>query len=116
MSSRRRRDLVYWAFIGHRLSGLALALFLPLHFLMLGLALQGAAAMDAMLVYTDLPLVKIGEWGLMSLLTIHLVFGARLLLLEFGAWSDIREMRAGWIVCGAGAALTVGLVFAIGAG
>ena len=37
----------HWAFIAHRLSGVALALFLPFHFLMLGLALDGAAAFDA---------------------------------------------------------------------
>lgn len=107
----RRRDLAYWAFVGHRLSGLALALFLPLHFLMLGLALEGAGAMDVMLVDTELPLVKAAEWGLVVLLVIHLAFGARILLLEFGTWSDIRDMRAGWIVWGAGAALAIGLIF-----
>ena len=38
-----RREPGYRAFIAHRLSGLALAIFLPLHFLALGLALATAA-------------------------------------------------------------------------
>ena len=33
----------YWAFIGHRVSGLLLAIFLPFHFLALGLALSCSA-------------------------------------------------------------------------
>ena len=37
----------------HRLSGLALAVFLPLHFWALGQALQGDAALDGFLRFTD---------------------------------------------------------------
>ena len=36
----------FWAAIVHRLSGLALGAFLPLHFLALGTALSGAAGLD----------------------------------------------------------------------
>ena len=45
----------------HRLSGLALAIFLPLHFLALGLAIQGEARLQTFLRWTDQPLVKAAE-------------------------------------------------------
>src|SRR6266704_956210 len=38
---RNRGHAAYWAFLVHRISGLALALFLPLHFTALAQALQG---------------------------------------------------------------------------
>lgn len=79
----RQGQISYYAAIAHRLSGIALACFLPLHFLSLGLALEGAESMDAWLAYTDLPLVKFGEWGLVVLLTLHMVLGLRVLLLEW---------------------------------
>ena len=84
----------YWAFVGHRLSGVALAVFLPLHFLMLGLALEGAAALDAMLVLTDQPLVKFAEFGLVFLLAVHFFGGLRLLALELLPWSPRHKTYA----------------------
>ena len=48
-----RNHAGYWAFLVHRLSGLGLALFLPLHFLVLGTAIEGAAALDGVLTMED---------------------------------------------------------------
>ena len=45
----------------HRISGLALACFLPLHFLALGLAIDGEARLDGFLKWTANPLVKLAE-------------------------------------------------------
>lgn len=104
----------YWAFVAHRLSGVALALFLPFHFLMLGLALDGAAALDAGLAYTDMPLVKAAEWGLVVLLSAHLLLGLRLLVLEFLPWRSGGDTRTGLVWLGAGGALAAGLVFLAG--
>lgn len=108
-----RNHRAYWAFVGHRISGLALAAFLPLHFLTLGLALEGAAALDRFLVYAELPLVKLAEWGLVVLLSVHLFFGTRLLALELLPWRD-GNARVGWILPGALAALVVGAAFGAG--
>ena len=47
-----------------RLSGIALAAFLPLHFLALASALRGADALDSILAVTRHPLVKAAECGL----------------------------------------------------
>jgi len=108
-----RNHKAYWAFLGHRLSGLALAVFLPFHFLALGLALE-QAALDQFLAWTDLAVVKLAEWGLVTLLALHLMFGLRLLVLEFLPWPG-GDVRLGWILPGLGTALVVGLVFLIGA-
>ena len=103
-----RRGAGYRAFLAHRVSGLALAVFLPAHFLALGLALEGAEPLDRFLAFADLPLVKAAEWGLVVLLAIHLVLGARLLMLELGPW---RGMRTAWIGWAAGIAAAIGLAF-----
>lgn len=107
---RARSHPAYWAFLVHRLSGVALALFLPLHFLALGQALHGAAALDGFLRWTDRPLFKFAEWGLVVLLSLHLVGGLRLLLIEFGSWSGPRKS---WIAGAAGAGVLMGLAFAL---
>lgn len=104
-----RRHAGFAAFVIHRVSGVLLALFLPLHFLALGLALEGAEPLDAFLAFAELPLVKAAEWGLVVLLTVHLGFGLRILALEFLPWHGARK---GWIAWGAGAALAAGLAFA----
>ena len=105
-----RRSTGYRAFLAHRLSGLALVLFVPLHFLALGLALEGAEPLDRFLSFADLPLVKAAEWGLVVLLAVHLSLGVRLLVLELGPW---RGLRIGWIGWAAGVAAATGLAFLV---
>ena len=103
-----RRHAGYKAFLAHRISGLALAVFLPLHFLALGLALEGEAKLQQFMVFTDHPVVKVAEWGLVILLGLHLMLGLRLVVLELGPWKGPRH---GWINWGAGTAVAVGLAF-----
>lgn len=103
-----RRSAGYRAFLAHRLSGLALALFLPLHFLALGLALEGAEPLDRFLAFAELPFVKVAEWGLVVLLALHLSLGTRLMVLELGAW---RGLRIAWIGWAGGVAAAIGLAW-----
>jgi len=109
-----RNHKAYWAFIGHRVSGLALAVFLPFHFLALGLALEGAAPLDGFLKFAELPLVKVAEWGLVIFLGLHLAFGIRLLVLEFFPWRATNDARLSWVGWGTGLAMLVGVVFLMG--
>ena len=89
------RGHVLWiAALVHRLSGLALAIFLPLHFLALGLAMNGEARLDSLLRWTDAPLVKLSEGGLVFLLLVHLLGGLRLLVLENLEWHDGQKQLA----------------------
>ena len=108
--SRARRHPSWWAFAVHRLSGLALALFLPAHFWALGQALKGAAALDGFLHVADQPLFKFGEWGLVVLLALHMAGGVRLLLIEFGPWSGLRK---DWIAASLGVGALTGLAYAL---
>lgn len=72
----------------HRISGLALAIFLPIHFYVLGLAFRGGAHLDKFLRWSDQPLVKLAEGGLVFLLTVHLLGGLRVLVIENLEWRD----------------------------
>ena len=107
---RARAHPAYWAFLMHRLSGLALALFLPLHFWALGQALHGAAALDGFLKLADQPLFKLAEWGLVVLLALHMMGGVRLLLIEFGSGAGLRK---NWIAGAVGFAAATGMAFAL---
>ncbi len=106
---RARGNIGYAAFVAHRISGVCLALFLPVHFWALGTSLKGAAALDQFLSWTDMPLFKFGEWGLVVLLTIHLGCGTRLLLIEFGRWQGLRK---GWIAIAIAMSALVGALLA----
>lgn len=107
---RARAHSAYWAFLLHRLSGLALAAFLPLHFWALGQALLGTAALDGFLRLADQGLFKLAEWGLVVLLSLHMMGGVRLLLIEFGSASGLRK---NWIAGAAGFAAAAGMAFAL---
>jgi len=95
-----------WVALVHRVSGIALALFLPAHFWVLGQGLE----MDRLLRWTEQPLVKAAEWVLVVLLAAHLGGGLRVLALEFLPWRDWQKS-----LTAAAAALTLGwgLAFAL---
>ncbi|HKA40336.1 MAG TPA: succinate dehydrogenase [Burkholderiales bacterium] len=105
---RARNHPAYWAFVVHRASGVLLALFLPLHFWALGLALRAEAALDSFLRWSEQPLVKASETLLVLLLAAHMAGGLRLLALEFLPW---RDWHKGWLAAAAGGTLAAGLAF-----
>ena len=95
MTRMAHRTGVLWiAALVHRLSGLALAIFLPLHFLALGLAIQGEARLESFLRWSDAPLVKLAESGLVFLLLVHMLGGLRLLVIENLDWRDGQKQLA----------------------
>lgn len=107
---RARRHPGFLLAMAHRLSGIALAAFLPLHFLLLGQALQGAAALDGALRLVDMAPFKVAEWLLVVLLAVHAACGLRVLVIEFRPWSGSRKNWAAAIV---GVAIAAGLAFAL---
>ncbi|MYN12356.1 succinate dehydrogenase, cytochrome b556 subunit [Pusillimonas sp. TS35] len=107
---RARRHTSWVAFAVHRVSGLLLTLFLPVHFWTLSLALKGEAALDNALRWYQAPAYKFGEWALVLLLTVHALGGIRILLLEFKPWQGARKNL---VRMAFGAAAAVSAVFVV---
>jgi len=106
----RRANLLWIAALVHRLSGLALAAFLPAHFLVLGLAINGAANLDGFLRWTDLPIVKVTESALIFLLVVHMLGGLRLLLVENFSW---RNWQARFVASVGAVSIVLAVVFLV---
>jgi fumarate reductase subunit D len=92
----------------HRLSGIALAIFLPMHFIALGMALGGADAFQSFIGVTHNVFVRVAEWGLVTALGMHMALGIRVLAIEFFA---VRERSAIAVSACVACSLTVGLLF-----
>jgi fumarate reductase subunit D len=110
-ASHKQRGFV--AAMLHRLSGIALAIFLPLHFLALATALNGADSLDAFLQVTRQPIVATAELGLVAALAVHMTLGLRLLAIEF---FDFREKTIAVLSICTAAVFAVGLAFIINLG
>lgn len=103
------RQPLFWAKQSHRVSGLVLAFFLPVHFWALGHALQGAGALGRVLKMADSPFYKVSEWVLVLLLVIHLTGGLRIMWMEKLGISESLKDALTWC---AGFSLLVSLIFA----
>jgi fumarate reductase subunit D len=84
--------------------------FLPFHFLALGLALDGEARLGGFLRWTENPVVKVAEFGLVFLFTVHLLGGLRILAIENLPWRGYQKPLA---LAAAAAALAIALAFLI---
>jgi fumarate reductase subunit D len=110
-ASRRKPGFV--AALLHRLSGVALAVFLPMHFLALATSLGGADRLESFLELTHNPFVRFAEWGLVIALALHMALGLRVLAIEF---AGVRERTAVTVSLAGAAAAAVGLIFLMSAG
>jgi fumarate reductase subunit D len=97
----------------HRLSGIALAIFVPFHFLALATALNGADALDSFLSLADTPLVRLSETGLVAALAMHMALGLRILAIEF---LGVRERTITAVSACIGVGFAFGLSFLLNAG
>ncbi len=89
-----RAHPLWFAYIAHRLSGLALAVFLPLHFWVLAMAMTDPVRLDGFLHLTESNVVKLAEFGLVFLLAIHMFGGLRLMAMEWLPWSASQKTLA----------------------
>jgi succinate dehydrogenase subunit D len=92
----------------HRLSGIALAIFLPMHFVALGMALGGADSLQSFLGVTHNLFVRVAEWGLVTALGLHMALGIRVLAIEWLAMQARGAIVVSWCVA---CSVTVGLLF-----
>ena len=109
--ARARGHPAYWAFVVHRISGLVLTLFLPVHFFALSQALARPAALDDFLAWTRQPVVKFAETVLVLALAAHLAGGVRLLFVEFVGWRAEWQKTA--LAAAGAAAIAYALLFAL---
>ncbi|MCP4432020.1 MAG: succinate dehydrogenase, cytochrome b556 subunit [Gammaproteobacteria bacterium] len=107
MIKPHRNQPLWYAFILHRFSGIALAVFLPLHFYVLGLSINNSKDFDKVMHWAEQPWVKLAEFGLVFLLAVHLFGGLRLLALEFLPWRSSQKTYA---------AIAVALAFLLATG
>ena len=94
MNVPARAHPLWLAFIAHRISGIGLALFLPLHFWVLAMAISNPARLDGFLHLTEDRIVKLAEFGLVFLLAIHMFGGLRLMAMEWLPWSTPQKTMA----------------------
>jgi len=73
----------FLAAIVHRVAGIALAVFLPIHFWALSGALNGADFLDRFIQVANKPLVKFAEGAIVVALALHMALGLRVLAIEF---------------------------------
>jgi len=89
-----RAHPLWLAYILHRLSGLGLALFLPLHFWVLAMAMTNPAKLDGFLGMTDHTAMKMAEFVLVFLLSVHMFGGLRLMAMEWLPWTQTHKTLA----------------------
>jgi len=89
-----RAHPLWLAYILHRLSGLGLALFLPLHFWVLAMAMTNPSKLDGFLRLTDSTVIKMAEFVLVFLLAVHMFGGIRLMAMEWMPWTHQHKTLA----------------------
>ena len=78
------------AWLVHRISGIALALYLALHIMVLS-SISDKAAFDKFMVMTDSLPVRLMELALMGTVAAHALNGLRLMMLEAGLPSRYQK-------------------------
>ncbi|HEV2280757.1 MAG TPA: succinate dehydrogenase, cytochrome b556 subunit [bacterium] len=73
-----------YLFLLHRISGVALILYLPVHIWFTAQRLAGPAAWDATMRVFDRPVFVIGEFLILAAFVFHALNGIRLVLAHFG--------------------------------
>jgi len=91
MKALARSHPLWLAYILHRVSGVLLALFLPLHFWVLSMAITQPQKLDSFLLLADSGAVKLAEFGLVFLLAVHMFGGLRLIALEWLPWTASQK-------------------------
>jgi succinate dehydrogenase / fumarate reductase cytochrome b subunit len=86
----------YWAFLLHRASGVALALYLLLHVVDISLVMYGPdGPFDTFLAFYHKWPFRVGLILVMGGVVYHAINGFRIILMDFTGWG-IRFQRALW--------------------
>lgn len=87
-----------WSHVLHRISGIAITVFLLLHIWEITSVVRGGAeGFTAQMAGMAAKIWVIGEWLLFLALTFHGINGIRLMLLDLG-WGTRQHKQAFWVV------------------
>ncbi len=96
---QRKRNLAYYVWVAHRVTGLILVGYLFLHLWSLSAVLDGAESFDEVMAFFDHPFLRALELGLIGIVVLHTLNGLRLVWLDlFPDWSQQGLMYAVLIV------------------
>lgn len=107
------RFLGTWAWIMHRLAGLALIFYLCLHIWVINTLTKGEAVFNSLMTFLGSPLFKILEIGLWGVILFHAFNGMRIVIIDFYGVSRhhknlfIASMLLGLLLWAAGAAILI---------
>lgn len=103
-----------WAWVGHRLTGLALVayVFLHLSFISTASMAEGGADFDALMEITSQPLFVAMDFLLVIVVIYHAMNGMRVVLFDLGIGIR-RQKLVFWVTMAVAAVLTVGGLLAI---
>lgn len=102
---RYKRNAGLLAWVVHRVTGIALTLYLFLHLYVLG-SLRDPEKFQGMMSLAKSPWVKAAEFGLLALVAAHALNGARVMLLELGMPTRMQKPSL-WLAA-AGLAVLLG--------
>lgn len=103
-----------WAWVGHRLTGLALVVYVFMHlsFLTTGALSEGGADFDKLMATTSQPLFVAMDFMLVIIVIYHAMNGFRIMLFDLGVGIR-RQKLVFWICMAVSAVLIVGGLWAI---
>ena len=103
-----------WAWVGHRLTGLALVVYVFLHlsFLTTASLSEGGADFDKLMATTSQPLFVAMDFMLVIIVIYHAMNGFRIMLFDLGVGIR-RQKLVFWICMAVSAVLIVGGLWAI---
>ena len=78
------RGLGMWAFWLHRLSGLAIALYLLMHILVISTVVGGTGNFNEAMKFLKAPIFVLLEMGLVAVILVHGLNGLRIVLFDLG--------------------------------
>lgn len=96
-----------WAFILHRLSGLAVLLYLMIHVLNISLASFGPQVSAPILAFFHQGVFRIGLVLVMAGVVYHAFNGLRIILMDFTSWGTKYHRQLWYGVLGATAAVGI---------
>jgi succinate dehydrogenase / fumarate reductase cytochrome b subunit len=101
-----------WAWVGHRLTGLALVAYVFMHLSFLSTASIGEGDFNALMETTSQPLFVAMDFMLIIVVIYHAMNGLRVMLFDIGLGIRHQKMVF-WIMMAVGAVLIVGGLWAV---